>query len=96
MKQTFFKRIIRSPKSKYKPNIQKQFFKGIVILISFSLIIIFIFGDHGVLKLYRIKNERKIIQKEISELRIQKEHLKNEKVKIESDLNYIEKIAREK
>ena len=96
MKQTFYKRKLRSSKSSSISFIQQQFFKGIVLLICFSLIIIFIFGDHGILKLFRIKNERKIIQKEISELRIQKEKLKNEKIKIESDLDYIEKIAREK
>tara|TARA_B100000927_G_C16439344_1_gene459073 strand:- start:662 stop:1000 length:339 start_codon:yes stop_codon:yes gene_type:complete len=96
MKQTFYKRKIRSQKSKSVSILQKQFFKGIVLLISFCLIIIFVFGDHGIVKLYRIKNERKIIQKEISELRIQREKLENEKVKIESDLKYIEKIAREK
>lgn len=96
MKQTFYKRKLRSSKSSSISFIQQQFFKGIVLLICFSLIIIFIFGDHGILKLFRIKNERKIIQKEISELRIQKGKLKNEKIKIESDLDYIEKIAREK
>tara|TARA_B100000035_G_scaffold296535_1_gene288541 strand:+ start:2402 stop:2731 length:330 start_codon:yes stop_codon:yes gene_type:complete len=75
---------------------QRQFFKGLVFLICFSLIIIFIFGDHGIVKLYKIKNERNIIQKKISLLREEKEKLKNEKTKIENDLNYIEKIAREK
>ena len=57
---------------------------------------VFIFGDHGLLKLYNIKNERKEIQKKISQLREEKEILKNEKSKIENDLDYIEKIAREK
>ena len=57
---------------------------------------VFIFGDHGLLKLYNIKNERKMIQKKISQLREEKEVLKNEKNKIENDLDYIEKIAREK
>ena len=75
---------------------QKQFFKGLIFLICFSLIIVFIFGDHGLLKLYNIKNERKIIQNKISSLRMEREELKDEKIKIENDLNYIEKIAREK
>ena len=75
---------------------RKNFYKGIVFLIFFSFAIIFIFGDHGLLKLYNIKNERKIIQKKIAQLREEKEILKNEKSKIENDLDYIEKIAREK
>jgi cell division protein FtsB len=60
------------------------------------LVIIFVFGDHGLLKLYKIKNERKLIQNKITNLRAERETLKNEKNKIENDLNYIEKIAREK
>ena len=43
-----------------------------------------------------IRDRRKIIQKKISQLREEKEVLKNEKNKIENDLDYIEKIAREK
>ena len=74
---------------------QKQLFRGIVFLIFFSLAIVFIFGDHGVLKLHNIKTERKVIQKKIAELREEKEKLKNEKSRIENDLDYIEKIARE-
>jgi len=75
---------------------QKQFFQGLVFLIGLSLVIIFVFGDHGLLKLYKIKNERKLIQNKIANLRAERETLKNEKNKIENDLNYIEKIAREK
>ncbi len=75
---------------------RKQLFKGIVFLIFFSLTIVFIFGDHGVLKLYKIKNEREMIQKKIAELREEKEKLKSERNRIENDLGYIEKIAREK
>ena len=75
---------------------KKEFYKGVIFLILFSLVIVFIFGDHGVLKLYNIKNERKIIQKNIAVLRQEKENLKNEKKKLENDLGYIEKIAREK
>ena len=75
---------------------QKQFFKGLVFLFCFSLVIVFIFGDHGLLKLYKIKNERELIQKKIASLRKEREKLKTEKIKIENDLSYIEKIAREK
>ncbi len=75
---------------------QKQFVQGLVFLICMSLIIIFIFGDHGLLKLYKIKNQRKKVQNHIAQLREEKEKIKDEKNKIENDLDYIEKIAREK
>ena len=55
---------------------QKNFFQGIVILIFISLLIIFFLGDHGLLKLYNVKKERKKIQAEIENLRHQKEKTK--------------------
>ena len=96
MRRTFSKRNTKRSKSKPITIFQKQFFQGLVFLIGLSLVIIFVFGDHGLLKLYKIKNERKLIQNRIANLRAERETLKNEKNKIENDLNYIEKIAREK
>ena len=75
---------------------QKQFIQGLVFLVCMSLIIVFIFGDHGLIKLYKIKSQRKKVQNHITQLREEREKKKEEKNKIENDLNYIEKIAREK
>ena len=94
MRKIISKKRIDKSKSILAP--RNQLYKGIVFLMVFSFAIAFIFGDHGLLKLYNIKNERKMIQKKISQLREEKEILKNEKSKIENDLDYIEKIAREK
>ena len=96
MMRTFSKRNTKRSKPKSINIFQKKFFQGLVLLIGLSLVIIFVFGDHGLLKLYKIKNERKLIQNKITNLRAERETLKNEKNKIENDLNYIEKIAREK
>ena len=96
MRRTFLKRNTKRSQLKSITIFQKQFFQGLVFLIGLSLVIIFVFGDHGLLKLYKIKNERKLIQNKIANLRAERETLKNEKNKIENDLNYIEKIAREK
>ena len=94
MRRIIYKRKISNSKSLLSP--QKQLFKGIVFLIFFSFAMVFIFGDHGILKLYKVKNKRKVIQKKIADLRKEKEKLKSEKSRIENDLDYIEKIAREK
>ena len=75
---------------------QRKFLQGLVFLICLSLFIVFVFGDHGLLKLYKIKQKRKKIQANIIKLRNEKEKATAEKNKIENDLNYIEKIAREK
>ena len=96
MRKNFYKRSFKRNSPDSLSIFQKQFFKGLIFLICFSLIIIFIFGDHGMLKLYKIKSERQMIQKKIADLREEREKLKTEKIKIENDLNYIEKIAREK
>ena len=96
MRKSFYKKTFKQNKQGSLSIFQKQFFKGLVFLICLSLIIVFIFGDHGLLKLYKIKNERKQIQKKITSLREEREKLKAEKIKIENDLKYIEKIAREK
>ena len=74
---------------------QKQFIQGLVLLICLSLIIVFIFGDHGLLKLYKIKSQRKTIQTHIAQLRDEREKAEEKKNKIENDINYIEKMARE-
>ena len=94
MKRIISKKKIDKSKSILAP--KKHLYKGIVFLMFFSFAMVFIFGDHGLLKLYNIKNQRKEIQKKISQLREEKEILKNEKSKVENDLDYIEKIAREK
>jgi cell division protein FtsB len=96
MRRNFSKRNSKKSQSRSITIFQKQFFQGLVFLIGLSLVIVFVFGDHGLLKLYKIKNERKLIQNKIANLRAERETLKNEKNKIENDLNYIEKIAREK
>ena len=90
----FSKRGKSRPKSIVKA--QKQFLRGVVLLICISLIIVFIFGDHGLLKLYTIKKKRKETQENIAKLREEKEKTMGEKNKLENDLDYIEKIAREK
>ena len=96
MKKTFYKKSFKQNRPGSLSIFQKQFFKGLVFLICFSLVIVFIFGDHGLLKLYKIKNEMQLIQEKIVSLREKREKLKTEKIKIENDLSYIEKIAREK
>ena len=81
---------------KHIANMQKSFVRGILFLFLATLMIVFVFGDHGLLQLYKLKRERSKIQNHISELRKDREGLIKEKVRLESDLKYIEKLAREK
>ena len=75
---------------------QKKFIRGVLFLFAITLLIVFIFGDHGLFQLYKLKRERAEIQKHISQLRENREILISEKNRLENDLEYIEKLAREK
>ena len=75
---------------------QKKFIRGILFLIAITLLVVFVFGDHGLFQLYKLKKERAEIQKHISQLRENREVLISEKNRLENDLEYIEKLAREK
>jgi len=75
---------------------QRQFVRGVLFLIGVTLLIIFVFGDHGLFQLYKLKRERAKIQEHITELRENREKLIAERNKLENDLVHIEKLAREK
>ena len=76
--------------------LQKQLIRWTLFLVAITLLIIFIFGDHGLFQLYTLKAERKKVQKQITELRKNREALLVEKNRLENDLEYIEKLARER
>jgi len=63
-----------------------------ILIIALSFIT---FNDLGIIKLISIYNERKIIEKEIAELIVQENKLIDEIKLLETDEEYIEKIARE-
>ena len=75
---------------------QKKLVRFVLLFIVSILLIIFVFGDHGLFQLYRLKKERLLIQNHISQLRQEREELKKEKNMLENNLDYIEKLAREK
>ena len=75
---------------------QKKLIRGVLFLIAITLLVVFVFGDHGLFQLYKLKKERAKIQKHISQLRESREMLISEKNRLENDLEYIEKLAREK
>ena len=76
--------------------LQRQLIRGVLSVIGISLIIIFIFGNHGVIELYKLSKKRQKIQEEIVLLRQQKIDLEKEKSLLKDDKKHIEKLAREK
>ena len=95
-----YKTMIRNSRSRSSQQqlaeTQRKFVRGVLLLIGATLVIIFIFGDHGLFQLYKLKQERKEVQEHITQLRENRETLIAEKNRLENDLEYIEKLAREK
>jgi cell division protein FtsB len=86
----------KSRRKQFIVEAQRKFFRAIILFGVSFLIIIFLFGDHGVYQLYKIKSQRKATQKRIEELKTELALLENEKNRLETDLDYIERLAREK
>ena len=95
-----YSRLKRKPKSRRAQQqvaaTQKQFIRGIIFLLCITLLIIFIFGDHGLLQLYKLKRDRAKVQAQISQLRKERERVMVEKNRLENDIQYLEKLARER
>ncbi len=76
--------------------LQKKVIRGILTIGALTLLIIFLFGNHGLYQLYILKKERNSIQEKINLLREEKIALENEKTKLQTDNKHIEEIARER
>ena len=76
--------------------LQKKVIRGILTIGALTLLIIFLFGNHGLYQLYLLKKERSSIQEKINLLREKKIALEDEKTKLQTDNKHIEEIAREK
>ena len=76
--------------------LQKKIIRGILTIGALTLLIIFLFGNHGLYQLYLLKKERSSIQEKINLLREEKIALEDEKTKLQTDNKHIEEIAREK
>jgi cell division protein FtsB len=87
---------IKSRRKKFFADAQRKFLRGIILFGILFLLIIFLLGNHGLFQLYKIKSQRKITQKRIEQLKTEIALLKNEKNRLQTDLEYIERLAREK
>jgi len=88
--------MIKKKQSLTTIELQKKIIRGILTIGALTLLIIFLFGNHGLYQLYILKKERGNIQEKINLLRDEKMALEDEKIKLQTDYKYIEEIAREK
>ena len=87
---------IKSRRKNILANTQRNIFRGIILFGISFLIIVFLLGDHGLYQLYKIKSQRKVTQQLIEELKTEIALLENENKRLQTDMDYIERLAREK
>ncbi|HPC36677.1 MAG TPA: septum formation initiator family protein [Candidatus Marinimicrobia bacterium] len=67
------------------------------ILCAITLFIIFfVIGDYGLYQIHLLNKQKKQIENHLVELQYAQDSLLTEKARLENDLQYIEKLAREK
>ena len=72
------------------------FYKRILISMFFLLgIILFVFNDMGLIKYFQLKKQNQKLIEDINIVRNERKKLSKKIGKLENDLEYIEKIARE-
>ena len=87
---------MKNKKSITTIKLQKKIIRGVLTIGALTLLIIFIFGNHGLYQLYLLKKERSNIQEKINLLREEKITLEDKKTKLQTDPKHIEELAREK
>jgi len=68
----------------------------LVIIVVLSILAVFLFADRGALLFYRSYSDKEKLEDEIKQLESKRDHLIEEKDKLENDPKHIEKVAREK
>ena len=87
---------IRSKIRAEAPNIKQLYWiLGGLSLIAVFLIF-FVIGDYGLYQIYQVNRQKQQIQAHIKQLMVEQDSLLAERRRLESDLSYIEKLAREK
>ena len=81
-----------------KKQIKKTSFINYYILtIVLSLfVVVLVFNDFGLITYFKLQNKQNKLDKELQQLLIQQNDLRSEIIKLQTDQNYIEQIAREK
>lgn len=90
------RKALKSRRKTLLADTQRKLFRGIILFGISFLLIVFLFGDHGLYQLYKIKSQRTATQNRIEELKTEIALLENEKNRLQTDLDYIERLAREK
>ena len=66
------------------------------ICTALIFLMVFVLSDHGLYQLYQLKKEQRSIEERIARLEKENARLAEERDRLEDDLEYIEKLARER
>ena len=86
----------KKKKTNFISKAQQKLARAMILFVLTFFVVVFLFGDHGIYQLYRIKALKHSTLKQIEELKTEKKIYADEKLRLETDMNYIESIAREK
>jgi len=81
-----------------KKQIKKTSFINYYILtmVLSLFVVVLVFNDFGLITYFKLQNKHNQLDKELQQLLIQQNDLRSEIIKLQTDQNYIEQIAREK
>tara|TARA_B110000116_G_C16672052_1_gene506688 strand:+ start:323 stop:643 length:321 start_codon:yes stop_codon:yes gene_type:complete len=81
-----------------KKQIKKTSFINYYILtmVLSLFVVVLVFNDFGLITYFKLQNKQNQLDKELQQLLIQQNDLRSEIIKLQTDQNYIEQIAREK
>ena len=68
----------------------------VLTVIATVFIMVLVLNDFGLITYFKLKNRHKILDEELQQLLVQQNNLRSEINKLQTDQEYIEKIAREK
>lgn len=91
----------KTPRIRYKKrpdaaNIRHLYWILVVLSLLTFFIIFFVIGDYGLYQIYLLNRQKHHIQDHIKNLKTEQDSLLAEKDRLESDMDYIEKLARER
>ena len=84
----------KSIRKKQKTKLNFNYY--VLTIITAVFIIILVLNDFGFITYLKLKNKHKALDKELQRLLVQQNDLRSEINKLQTDQDYIEKIAREK
>ncbi len=68
---------------------------GVIIGVAL-FIIVFVIGDYGLFQVYQLRRQQRNLETHLTELKVEQDSLLAEKNRLLTDLEYIEKLARER